>query len=159
MEDVQMNFESELEEDHEEESEGEYDLEGEDQDSSDENPQIIKYNPNDFKLLDIIKKLQNLNILKNNFICSVCHCNMTYYPNKNYMDRYIWRCIKTNANNHDIKVNIRKYSFIENIRADLRMIYFIIFYNKAFTNAKEFAKDINIPTISRKNISKIYNTN
>ncbi len=92
---------------------------------------------------------------------------MTYYPNKNYMDRYIWRCIKTNANNHDIKVNIRKYSFIENIRADLRMIYFIIFYNfalnnsvyKAFTNAKEFAKDINIPTISRKNISKIYNTN
>ena len=49
MEDVQMNFESELEEDYEEESEEEYDLEGEDQDSSDENSQIIKYNPNDFK--------------------------------------------------------------------------------------------------------------
>lgn len=73
---------------------------------------------------------------------------------------------KTNDNNHDIKVNIRKYSFIENFKADLRMVYFIIFYNfalnyliyKAFNNAKEFAKDINIPTISRKNIAKIYNT-
>ena len=76
---------------------------------------------------------------------------MNYSKNNNYMDRYIWRCKKTDANNHDIKVNIRKNSIIENSKADIKMVYFIVFYNfalnisiyKAFHNSKkEFAEDI-----------------
>ena len=124
MEDGQMNAESVNDEEYEEDLVGEE----EELESLEENSKIIKYNANDFKIEDIIKKLQDLKILKNNFICSSCHCNMIYCSNNKYMDGYIWRCKKTNDNNHDIKVNIRKNSFIENIKAELRMVYFIIFF-------------------------------
>ena len=61
---------------------------------------------------------------------------------------------KNDANNYDIKINIRKNSIIENIKVDLRIVYFFIFYNfalnisisKAFNNSKDFAKDIKIHT-------------
>ena len=66
---------------------------------------------------------------------------------------------------HDNKVNIEAGSILEDIKIDIRIAYFIIFYNfierysinKAFINCKEFTNQLNINTISRKAISKLYN--
>ena len=72
---------------------------------------------------------------------------------------------KKNLNiKHDYKMNIRNGSLFYEINTDLRIIYFIIFYNfinnisikQIFRNCKEFTKDLNIKGISRKNISKIH---
>jgi hypothetical protein len=41
----------------------------------------------------------------------------------------IWRCKKKGNDPHDIKLNIRKGSIFEDIKADIRILYFLIFYN------------------------------
>ena len=97
-------------------------------------------------------------------MCSTCQCNMNYYKNNSYLDKNLWRWRKDGDNPHDNKINIRKKSVIEDIKADIRLIYFIIFHNfalnasinQAFKISLEFSKDLKIKTISKRNISKIY---
>jgi len=87
---------------------------------------------------------------------------MTYYKNNNYVDNYLWRCRKDGDNPHNNKINIRKKSVIEDIKADIRLIYFIIFdnfalnasINNGFKNSLEFYKDLKIKMISKRSITK-----
>jgi len=85
---------------------------------------------------------------------------MTYYKNNSYLDKNVWRCRKDGENVHDNKISIIKSSVIENIKADIRLFYFIIFenfalnasINQVFKNSREFSKDLKIKMISKRNI-------
>ena len=46
---------------------------------------------------------------------------------KTFLDKICFRCIKTNPK-HDIKMSIRKNTFLEDIRINLITSYFLIFY-------------------------------
>jgi hypothetical protein len=54
---------------------------------------------------------------------------MNLNKTKNKKDGYVWRCSKRGIYKHDIKINIRYKSIFENMKTDLRLLYFIIFYN------------------------------
>ena len=72
---------------------------------------------------------------------------------------------KKGINKHYEKVNIRFLNLFENSKLDIRIIYFIIFFNfierysinQAYNNCKEFSNQLKIETVSRKGISKKYN--
>ena len=53
-----------------------------------------KYNPNDYKLDDIIEKLMQLKIIKKSNICTVCSLEMKLVNRKDYKDKKCWRCKK-----------------------------------------------------------------
>ena len=38
----------------------------------------------------------------------------------------VWRCSKRGINPHDIKIDIRYKNILENMKKDLRLLYFII---------------------------------
>ena len=110
----------------EEDEELEDSSEQEDNNEIFDNKHNLKYKSRDFKLDDIIKKLQDLQIIKNSFLCPMCNGNMGYYKNDNYTDGHIWRCRKNITHSNDIKINIRTDSILENIKADIRLVYFIL---------------------------------
>ena len=43
------------------------------------------------------------------------------------VDKLIWRCRSRNPN-HDIKINIRKESILEDNHQNIQIIYFLLFY-------------------------------
>ena len=77
--------------------------------------------------------------------------------NINFKDKILRRCSSKGINKHDAKINIRDGSIFSLMN--------IIFYNfsrnysisLAFRNCKAFSKDLNLETISKKYIGKIYN--
>ena len=89
---------------------------------------IQKYNKENYKLKDIITILMKSNILSNHVICSNCHNLMKLVENKSYVDRCVWRCLKTGNNKHDNKQNICTNTIFDYVKADIRLLYF--FYLK-----------------------------
>ena len=89
---------------------------------------------------------------------------MKLVSNKKRVDGKIWRCTKKGSNKHDIKVNIRKDSIFEIFKTDIRILYYLLFYNFvdnksvkiSFINAQEFSKMLKIEYITRKQVSKFY---
>ena len=65
---------------------------------------------------------------------------------------------KKESNKHNIKVNIRKDSIFEIFKTDIRILYYLLFYNFvdnksvkiSFINAQEFSKMLKIEYITRK---------
>ena len=65
---------------------------------------------------------------------------------------------------HDIKLNIRKGSIFEDIKADIRILYFLIFYNfvenksvkESYINITEFCSQFKLEKMTKKHISKFY---
>ena len=65
---------------------------------------------------------------------------------------------------HDIKLNIRKGSIFENIKVDIRILYFLIFYNfvgnksvkESYINTIEFCNNFKLEKMPKKHISKFY---
>ena len=53
---------------------------------------------------------------------------MTLNENKNYKDKLYWRWKKNGINKHDYKINLRSGSILEKTKADLRILFFLIFY-------------------------------
>ena len=105
-------------------------------------------------------------ILKNNPVCEKCDKPMKLVKNKHRIDGKIWRSRNKGDDKHDIKLNIRKGSIFENIKTDIRLLYFILFFNfienksikDTYNNCKEFAKELNIINCTKKQISQFYNT-
>ena len=137
------------------------------EDSSDSifiNENFQKYNKEQYKLKDIISILMKSNILSNHVICSNCQNLMKLVENKSYGDECVWRCLKTGNNKHDNKQNIRTNSIFDNVKTDIRLLYFILFenfiynfsINTVYNNCKEFSRDIGIKFISRNYLGKIY---
>ena len=54
----------------------------------------IKYNPNDFQITDIIKKLMELKIIRAKNKCDACNNEMKLVSNKGFKDQCCWRCKK-----------------------------------------------------------------
>ena len=134
--------------------------------SSINNINLMLYNTNEFTKDNVIEFLMDHDILKRQVLCDKCHNVMNINKNKNNKDGIIWRCKKSGINKHDEKKNIRNKSIFENTKIDIRILYFILFYNyiekyiinQTYINCKEFTNQLNIETISRKAISKIFNT-
>ena len=71
---------------------------------------------------------------------------------------------KKGNNKHDVKQNIRANSIFANVKADIRILYFILFenfiynfsINTVYNNCKEFSRDIGIKFISRNYLGNIY---
>ena len=141
-------------------------IESEAEDNSDNNNNLLfNYNNNEFVKENILNFLLMNDILKNHPICEKCDKPMKLVKNKNNIDGKIWRCRTKGEDKHDIKLNIRNGSVFENIKTDIRLLYFILFYNfvenksikETYNNYKEFAKQLNIIKITKRQISKLYN--
>lgn len=105
------------------------------------------------------------NLLVNKRKCINCNNNMNLNKSSDKKDGLIWRCRHLGNNKHDNKINIRVGSIFEFMKNDIRILYFIIFYNfierrsikQTHYNCIEFSKKLNLETISKKNISKFMN--
>ena len=79
-------------------------------------------------------------------------------------DKIVCICQKKGGNKDVINVNIKNKSKFESMSTDLRILYFLIFYNfidnksvkQNYLNCKEFAKDLGLESISKTNIIKLY---
>ena len=66
---------------------------------------------------------------------------------------------------HNIKVNIRNNSIFSSFKTDIRLLYFLLFYNfvenksvkESYLNCKELSKQLKIENMSRKLVSKFFN--
>ena len=71
---------------------------------------------------------------------------------------------KSQWSTHEIKLNIRKGSIFEDIKADIRILYFLIFYNfvenksvkESYINTSEFCSQFKLEKMTKKHISKFY---
>ena len=126
----------------------------------------LKYNEEEFKTENILKFLFDNNILKNNLICEICDHPMNLVNIKNRIDGKIWRCKKKGLEPHDIKVNIRNNSIFSNFKTDIRILYFLLFYNfvdnksvkDSYLNCKELSKQLKIKNVTKRSVSKFFNT-
>ena len=126
----------------------------------------FKYNEEEFKKENILKFLFDNNILKNNLICEVYEHPMNLVNLKKRIDGKIWRCKKKGLEPHDIKVNIRNNSIFSNFKTDIRILYFLLFYNfvenksvkDSYLNCKELSKQLKIGKVKKRIVSKFFNT-
>ena len=79
------------------------------------------------------------------------------------IDKYVWRCRRNNPN-HDIKINLRAESKLEDCRLNIQIIYFLLFYcftekksiNSTLTESEEFAKKIGVTSITKQSIINFF---
>ena len=83
-------------------------------------------NAEDYETKKIIDYFQNKGILKKLFICPICEKTMTLQKNKQYIDRFCFRC-RGKTPNHDIKENIRNNSIFNDIKIPINVIYNLLF--------------------------------
>ena len=69
------------------------------------------------------------NLKKKKVICEKCNKTMKLTKNKSRIDGKICRCTNKGVNKHYNKINLRSGSIFENIKADIRILYFLLFYN------------------------------
>ena len=67
--------------------------------------------------------LKTHNILYTHYKCPFCNSDMKIVSEKTFLDKICFRCIKRNPK-HDVKISIRKNTFLEDIR--INMILFNI---------------------------------
>ena len=126
----------------------------------------FKYNEEEFKMENILQFLIQNDIIKNNPICEICDHPMKLVKIKKRIDGKIWRCKKKGLEPHDTKVHIRNNSIFSNFKTDIRILYFLLFYifieNKSikdsYLNCKELSKQLKIENVTKKIISKFFNT-
>ena len=78
------------------------------------------------------------------------------------LNRKIWRC-RSHSPSHDVKINIRKDSILENIYQNIQTFYFLIFscFNErksiedSMTESMNFANQIGVTGTKKQSISKI----
>ena len=124
----------------------------------------FKYNELEFQKRKILDFLFENDLIKNNPKCEVCDNQMKLVKMKSRIDGKIWRCKKKGNDPHDIKLNIRKGSIFEDIKADIRILYFLIFYNfvenksvkESYINTSEFCSQFKLEKMTKKHISKFY---
>ena len=170
MEDIRNYFESDNEENMN--IENEENNEDEEMENVSNNEESIEseinepfqYNEVEFEKEKIFKILIDNNILLQNPKCEKCNKIMRLSKTKNRIDGRIWRCSNKGANKYDNKINIRRGSIFENIKADIRILYFLLFYNfvenksikESYNNCLEFCKQLKLGFIIKKLVSKFY---
>ena len=122
------------------------------------------YNENEFKKDKVINFFHDTHLINKTNICNRCGSEMKLVKDKTRIDGLIWRCAKRGINRHDNRINLRKGSIFEKIKVDIRMLYFLIFYNfienksvkLSYINSKEFAKQLKLDYITKKSVSKFF---
>ena len=122
------------------------------------------YNENEFKKDKVINFFRDTHLINKTNICNRCGSEMKLVKDKTRIDGLIWRCAKRGINRHDNRINLRKGSIFEKIKVDIRMLYFLIFYNfienksvkLSYINSKEFAKQLKLDYITKKSVSKFF---
>ena len=90
-------------------------------------------------------------ILKNSFNCTVCGKICKLVKESQTIDKFIWSCRGSNPS-HDIKINIRKNSILENMNHNIQIIYYLFFYcftekktiNESLLETSKFAETLGI---------------
>ena len=72
-------------------------------------------------------------IINDYVICYKCNLQMKFVNNNSFIHKVYWLCYNRAGNNkHNVKINIRAHTFLEDIKSDNRIIYFILFENFIF---------------------------
>ena len=116
------------------------------------------------KKINVINFCLNTHLIKQNPICNKCGNKMKLEKDKKHLDGIIWRCTKRGINKHDNRIDIINGSIFEKIKVDIRMLYFLIFYNfienksvkNSYINNKEFSKQLKLDYISKISVSKFF---
>ena len=80
------------------------------------------------------------------------------------IDRYARRC-RGIGGSHDVKINLRKNSCLENLHINIKTLYFLIFHgfiegksvNKTLTEHRHFATKKGVPQVTLNSICKVFN--
>ena len=131
-------------------------------DNLNENPPNI-YNPAQFQSELLINYFQDKKIFKKIVICPKCGLQCKMVKDIQRIDKYVWRC-RSNNPNHDIKINLRAESQLEDCRYNIQIIYFLLFYcftekksiNSTLTESEEFAKKIGVTSITKQSIINFF---
>ena len=108
---------------------------GESESEDEENNNIIN-EPNVLQLNTYSSAIYNFNytysffktneILYTNYKCPYCNTDMKIVNEKTFLDKICFRCCKRTPK-HDVKISIRKNTFLENLRINMITLYFLIF--------------------------------
>ena len=131
-------------------------------DNLNENPPNV-YNPSLFQTELLINYFQDKKIFKKFVNCPKCGQKCKMVKDIQRIDNYVWRC-RSNNPIHDIKINLRAESHLEDCRYNIQIIYFLLFYcftekksiNSTLTECEEFAKKIGVTSITRQSVIKFY---
>ena len=119
-------------------------------------------NPEDYEYKKIINYFQTKGIFKQKIICSACDKIIIFQKNKQYLDRFCFRC-RSKAQPHDVKLNIRKNS-ISDIKIPINIIYILSFnyflknmgINKSYIENSYFLKNLVVPQTNTASIIKLF---
>ena len=122
------------------------------------------YNPASFQTEILIKYLQDIGIIKKLVLCDKCNNMCQFVKDKQFIDGYVWRC-RGVGGNHDVKINLRKNSCLENLHINIKTLYFSIFHcfsegksvNETLIEHKQFAIKIGVPNVTLNSICKVFN--
>ena len=84
--------------------------------------------------------------------------------NDQFIDGYAWR-FRGNDGKHDVKINIRNNSCLEDLHINIKSLYFLIFHcfsegksvNETLVEHKDFANKIGVQNVSLNSICKVFN--
>ena len=123
-----------------------------DQEENEKNIDPKALNPEDYEYKKIINYFQAKGIFKQKVICSVFDKIMLLQKNKQYLDRFCFRC-RSKAPPHDVKINIHKNSIFSDTKISINVIYNLIFncflknmgINKNYIENSYFCKKLGVP--------------
>ena len=121
------------------------------------------YNPALFQPEIIIKFFQMKGILNKSVICTKCGKLCKMVKENQSIDKFIWRCRCSNPS-HDVKINIRKNSILENMHLNIQILYFLIFFcftekksiNDSLIESTKYAEALGICGTTKQSIINIY---
>lgn len=101
----------------------------------------------------LLKYFMKNKIINDYMTCSKCNIQMNLVYNNSFIDKVCFRCYSRSSNNkHDVKTNIRLKAFLEEIKAGIIIIYFIL-----YENCKELSESLKINNINDVYLGRIYN--
>lgn len=80
------------------------------------------------KITDIVNSFMNCGIFAKSYMCPKCDVPMKIVINRNTLDGVVWRCKKFGNNKHDVLRSVRKGSWLEKSKLDLKTITKLIYY-------------------------------
>ena len=80
-----------------------------------------------------------------------------------FIDGYVWR-YRGNGGNHDVKINLRNNSCLEDLHINIKTLYFLAFHcfsegksvNDTLAEHREFASKIGVPNINLNSECKVF---
>lgn len=109
----------------------------------------------------IFEFFKDQNILKKDIKCPIWNNIMDIVDNTQYIDNKCYRC-RSSQIKHDVKISIRKWCFIKELRLNIISIDFLIydFFLKKISVKKAFiehmSKTMKLNNVSYQSLTKLY---